>query len=213
MAPFITFEGCEGSGKTVQAKTLYRKLRQQDIPALFIYEPGGTALGRKIAYWLKWTRAVDISPISELLMFNASRAQLLHEVILPGLKKGIVVICDRYTDSTLAYQGYGRGLDLETVRRANEIATGKLSPDLTILLDIPVEEGFARKRNRAHDRFEQEDQAFHQKVRNGYRALAATEPERWMVVDARQSKREIALTIWNRVSSLLGSSNIGVPKK
>lgn len=213
MTAFITFEGGEGSGKTVQAKALYRKLRKQAIPALIVYEPGGTSLGKKIGHWLKWARTTDMSPLSELLMFNASRAQLLHEVILPGLKKGITVICDRYTDSTVAYQGYGRGLDLETVYCINNTATGRLHPDLTILLDLPVEEGLARKRDWAHDRFEQEDLAFHHKVHEGYHALAVAEPERWLVVDARQSKREIAGIIWDRVSSLLDNSRAVAPKE
>ena len=213
MAPFITFEGGEGSGKTVQAKALYRKLRKQAIPALFVYEPGGTALGKKIGHLLKWAHNTEMSPLSELLMFNVSRAQLLHEVILPGLQKGITVICDRYTDSTVAYQGYGRGLDLETVYCINNAATGKLHPDLTILLDLSVEEGLARKKDWTHDRFEQEELAFHHKVQEGYHALAAAEPERWMVIDARQSKRTIAGIIWGRVSSLLDSSGTVVPKE
>jgi len=209
MTPFITFEGGEGSGKTVQAKALYRKLHEQEIPALFVYEPGGTSLGKKIGHLLKWAHTTDMSPLSELLMFNASRAQLLHEVINPGLKEGKVVICDRYTDSTVAYQGYGRGLDLKTVNCINNTATGKLIPDLTILLDIPIEESLARKKDWAHDRFEQEALSFHQKVHEGYHALAKAEPERWMVVDARQSKRDIARIIWSKVNSLLGRSKIG----
>lgn len=152
-----------------------------------------------------------MSPLSELLLFNASRAQLVRDVIEPNLKNGTVVICDRYIDSTVAYQGYARGLDLETVRRINDISTGGLRPDLTVLLDIPVEEGFARKKDRAQDRFEQEDMTFHRRVREGYLALAAAEPERWLVIDARQSRGEIARLVWPRVSRLLveilGSEN------
>ena len=213
MAPFITFEGGEGSGKTVQAKALYRRLCKQAIPALIVYEPGGTPLGKKIGHLLKWAHNTDMSPLSELLLFNASRAQLLHEVILPGLKKGITVICDRYTDSTIAYQGYGRDLDLETVCCINNAATGNLHPDLTILLDLPVEEGLARKKDRSHDRFEQEELAFHHKVHEGYHTLAAAEPGRWMVIDARQSKKTIAGIIWNRVGSLLDSSGTVTPEE
>jgi len=211
MVPFITFEGGEGSGKTVQAKALYRKLLQSAVPALLIHEPGGTPLGRRIGRWLKWGRAADMSPLSELLLFNASRAQLVRDVIEPNLKNGTTVICDRYTDSTVAYQGYARGLDLATVRRVNNTATSGLCPDITVLLDIPVEEGFARKRNRAQDRFEQEDLAFHRRVREGYLVLAAAEPERWLVIDARQSREEIARLVWPRVNRLLvkilGSEN------
>ncbi len=211
MVPFITFEGGEGSGKTVQAKALHRKLLQAAVLAILIYEPGGTPLGRRIGRWLKWGRAADMSPLSELLLFNASRAQLVRDVIEPNLKNGTVVICDRYTDSTVAYQGYARGLDLEKVHRINNIATGGLCPDLTVLLDIPTEEGFARKKHRAQDRFEQEDIAFHRRVREGYLALAAAEPERWLVVNAGQPKAKVAHVVWERVSRLLveilGSEN------
>ena len=211
MVPFITFEGGEGSGKTVQARALHRKLLQAAVPALLIYEPGGTPLGRRIGRWLKWGRVADMSPLSELLLFNASRAQLVRDVIEPNLKNGTVVICDRYTDSTVAYQGYARGLDMETVHSINSIATGGLCPDLTVLLDIPVEEGFARKKDRVQDRFEQEDMAFHRRVREGYLALAAAEPEHWLVIDARQSRGEITRLVWPRVSRLLveilGSEN------
>ena len=205
MALFITFEGVEGSGKTFQARALYRRLSQLAIPALLTHEPGGTSLGKKLARWLKWTQDTGISPLTELLMFNASRAQLVAEVIRPNLKDGKVVICDRYTDSTIAYQSYGRGLDLKMVRAVNNTATQGLTPKLTVLLDIPAEEGLARKRTKRHDRFEQEDIAFHQRVREGYLKLAADDPERWLVIDASQSKAKIREIIWQRVSQLLSS--------
>ncbi len=203
MALFITFEGGEGSGKTVQARTLYRRLSQLAIPALLTHEPGGTSLGRKLARWLKWARDTGISPLTELLMFNASRAELIEEVIQPNLRGDKVVICDRYVGSTIAYQSYGRGLDLETVKFINNAATRGLTPNLTVLLDIPAEEGLARKRNKRQDRFEQEDIAFHQRVRKGYLTMAASEPERWLVVDASQSKAKIKEIIWQKVSQLL----------
>jgi dTMP kinase len=139
------------------------------------------------------------------MLFNASRAQLVVEVIQPGLKRGKVVISDRYTDSTLAYQGYGRGLDLEMVRATNNAATQGLKPDLTILLDMSAEDGLARKAGREKDRFEQEDLAFHQRVRQGYLKLAANEPGRWLVVDATQSKQKIAGIIWEKVRQLFSS--------
>jgi len=202
MALFITFEGGEGSGKTLQARVLYRRLSQLAIPVLLTHEPGGTLLGQKLARWLKWAYDTSISPLTELLMFNASRAQLVEEVVQPNLKGGNVVICDRYTDSTIAYQSYGRGLGLETVRAINSAATRGLNSSLTILLDIPVEEGLARKGARRRDRFEQEDIAFHQKVRDGYLKLAADDPERWLVVDASQSKAKVKEIIWQRVSRL-----------
>jgi len=203
MALFITFEGGEGSGKSVQAKALYRRLAQLAIPALLTHEPGGTSLGKKLSRWLKWTDSLDISPLTELLLFNASRAQLVTKVIQPNLESGIEVICARYADSTTADQGYGRGLDLEIVKAINDTATQGLKPDLTILLDMPVEAGLARKRGKRQDRFEQEEVAFHQRVREGYLKLAASDPQRWLVIDATQSKEKIAQIIWQRISQLL----------
>ena len=203
MSLFITFEGGEGSGKTVQTRALYRRLSRLAIPVLLTHEPGGTASGERIARLVKWSHNAGISPLAELLLFNASRAQLVEEIIKPALKSGKVVICDRYADSTIAYQGYGRGLDLEMVRAANNTATRGLEPGLTILLDIPFKAGIARKANRKHDRFEQEALVFHRRVRAGYLKMAAEEPERWLVIDASQSQEKIKEIIWQRVSRLL----------
>jgi len=203
MALFISFEGGEGSGKTFQARALYRRLTKLGIPAVLTQEPGGTLLGRKLARLLKWTDDAGISPLTELLMFNASRAQLMDEVILPNLKDGKIVICDRYADSTTAYQSYGRGLNLEMVEAINNAATRGLTPFLTVLLDIPAEEGLVRKRSKRRDRFEQEEMDFHQRVREGYLKLAADDPERWLVIDASQPKAKIKEIIWQRVSQLL----------
>ena len=208
MALFITFEGGEGCGKSVQAKALYRRLLQLAIPVVLTHEPGGTPFGVKIARWLKWTEGKDISSLTELLLFNASRAQSVTQVIQPSLESGRVVICDRYTDSTIAYQGYGRGLDLEMVKAINNVATQGLKPDLTVLLDMPVEKGLARKKTQRQDRFEQEDIAFHQRVREGYLKLATNDPECWLVVDASQSKRKIEQIIWQRVSQLLSERGL-----
>ena len=204
MALFITFEGGEGSGKSSQAGVLYRRLCKLAIPALLTHEPGVTPLGKKIARWLKWTQDTDISPVAELLLFNTSRAQLVTEIIRPNLESGKVVICDRYADSTTAYQGYGRGLDLPMVAAVNAAGIRGLKPDLTVLLDMPVKEGLARKGSKKRDRFEEENKNFHQRVREGYLKLAAAEPERWLVIDATQSKEKIAGIIWQRVSKLLG---------
>lgn len=203
MALFITFEGGEGSGKTLQARALYRRLTRSAVPVLLVHEPGGTSLGRKIRRWLKWAEDTDISPLTELLMFNASRTQLVNEIIRPNLESGKVIICDRYTDSTSAYQGYGRGLDLETIDAINDAATQGLKPSLTVLLDISVEEGLARKGSSEHDRFEQEDIVFHRRVREGYLRLSSSDPERWLVIDATLPKRRIAEIIWEKVSRLL----------
>ncbi len=205
MSLFITFEGGEGSGKSVQAKALYRKLSRLAVPVLLTQEPGGTPFGKRLGRWLKWAKDADISPLTELMLFNASRAQLVTEVIQPSLKNGKLVISDRYADSTTVYQGYGRGLDLAMVKATNKAATQGLTPDLTILLDIPVEEGLARKKGKKHDRFEQEAVAFHNRVRQGYLELARSEPERWLVIDASQPKETIAAVIWQRVRQLLPS--------
>lgn len=205
MSLFITFEGGEGSGKSSQAKELYRRLSQLAVPVLLTHEPGGTPFGQKIGRWLKWTQGADISPLTELMLFNASRAQLVAEVIQPNLKSGRLVISDRYADSTTAYQGYGRELDLAMVKAVNKAATQGLTPNLTVLLDIPVEEGLARIKGREKDRFEQEALAFHQRVREGYLKLAADEPGRWLAINASQSKEKIAEIIWQRVSQLLSS--------
>lgn len=203
MSIFITFEGGEGGGKSVQARALYRRLTKANIPALLTHEPGGTPFGRRIGRWLKWAQKTDISPLSELMLFNASRAQLVAEVIKPALVEGKVVISDRYSDSTTVYQGYGRGLDLTMVKSVNKAATQGLAPDLTILLDAPVEACFARKGGAKLDRFEQEAVAFHNKIRDGYLKLSVAEPERWLVIDGTMSKAEIAAIIWEKVSQLL----------
>ena len=202
MSLFITFEGGEGSGKSSQARALYRRLCKLAIPAVLTHEPGVTSLGRKVARLLKWAQDVDISPSAELMLFNTSRAQLVTEVIRPNLESGNIVVCDRYADSTTAYQGYGRELDLTMVAAVNKAGTLGLIPDLTVLLDMPVEEGLARKQSKK-DRFEVEDEKFHQRVRDGYLTLAKAEPERWLVVDAMQSRGKIARIIWQRVNKLL----------
>lgn len=202
MSLFITFEGGEGSGKSVQSRALYRRLSQLAIPALLTQEPGGTPLGKKIARWLKWDKT-DISPLSELLLFNASRAELVTEVIQPNLKNGKIVICDRYADSTAAYQSYGRGLDLKTVKAINHAATQGLEPDLTLLLDMPAETGLARKRVQKQDRFEREALAFHQRVRESYLKMAANNPKRWLVVDASLPRAKVSEIIWDKVKQLL----------
>jgi dTMP kinase len=203
MSLFITFEGGEGGGKSVQAKALYRRLSKLKIPVLLTHEPGGTPFGKRIGRWLKWAQNTDISPLTELMLFNASRAQLVAGVIKPALARGKVVISDRFDDSTTVYQGYGRNLDLPMVKAVNKAATQGLTPALTVLLDAPVETCFARKGECKLDRFEQEAVAFHERVREGYLKLAKEEPGRWLVVDASQSRAKIAEIIWQRVSQCL----------
>ncbi|HEX79173.1 MAG TPA: dTMP kinase [Dehalococcoidia bacterium] len=202
MSLFITFEGGEGCGKSFQAKKLYDKLCRSNIPAILTYEPGGTPLGDEISRWLKWQES-EITPLTELFLFNASRNQLVEEVIIPNLELGKVVICDRFADSTIVYQGYGRGLDIAMTRTVNSTATRGLTPNLTILLDLPSYEGFSRKKPDKYDRFEKEEASFHDKIRQGYLELAAEEPQRWFVIDASQDKARIADIIWQKVSRLL----------
>ena len=204
MGLFITFEGGEGCGKSTQSRLLLKKLEQQNIPVVLTHEPGGTALGDELRKALKRKRGFPISPQAELFLVAASRAQLVTELIRPALEEGNFVICDRFTYSTLAYQGYGRGLDLTTVEMVNNIATENLKPDLIILLDISPDHGLTRRRS-SKDRFELEDLSFHQRVRNGYLNMVKAEPDRWLVIDASLPKTKIAKIIWDRVSQLLSS--------
>ncbi len=199
MSLFITFEGGEGSGKSTQARVLHQRLSSKGIPALLTYEPGGTPLGQQIRRWLKGTG--DIDQQAELLLFTASRAQLVAAVIRPTLKSGKVVICDRFYHSTIAYQGYGRGFSLELIQATNNFATGGLKPDLIVLLDLPVEHRLSRKT--PGDRFEREETAFHQRVRNGYLEMANKDPERWLLIDGSLRKKEIECIIWKRIEQLL----------
>jgi len=201
---FITFEGGEGCGKSTQARALWRRLRQQNIPVILTHEPGGTALGHKIRRMLKGKGKSPISSEAELLLFAASRAQLVTEVIQPALQEGKIVICDRFSYSTLVYQGYGRGLNLPTVEMVNSLATQNLKPDIVILLDLLPAQGLTRKRN-LKDRFELEELSFHRRVREGYLRLAAADPDRWLVIDATLPKRKISEIVWERVSQLLAS--------
>ncbi|MBI2846653.1 MAG: dTMP kinase [Chloroflexi bacterium] len=201
MGLFITFEGGEGSGKSTQAKALEKRLSAQGTPSILTHEPGGTPIGNRIRFLLKHDSS--ISPEAELLLFLACRAQLVTRVIKPGLEKGFVVICDRYADSTFAYQGYGRGLDMGFIKACNNLASQGLKPDLTILPDVPVELGLKRKGQKNGDRFEEEELAFHRRVREGYLKLTSAEPQRWLVVDGTLPRRTVSATIWKRVKGLL----------
>jgi dTMP kinase len=199
---FISFEGGEGCGKSTHSRLLLKKLEQRNIPAVLTHEPGGTVLGDELRSLLKTMKGPPISARAELFLLAASRAQLVAEVIAPALKEDKVVICDRFTHSTMVYQGYGRGLDFTAIRMVNNMATRHLGPDLTILLDIAPEEGLARKRS-LKDRFELENLSFHRRVREGYLRMADAEPDRWLVIDASLAKARVADIIWGEVSALL----------
>jgi len=205
MPLFITFEGGEGCGKSTQTRALLHKLEKLAIPSILIREPGGTALGERVRHILKKSTQIQISALTELILFNASRNQLVSEVILPNLAAGKIVICDRFADSTGAYQSYARGLDLDIVKDMNRIGTQGLKPDLTFLLDIPPEIGLSRKPQDANDRFEKEKLAFHCKVRQGFLDLADQEPQRWVVIDSTLPRQKIAGMIWDKVSKKLKS--------
>ena len=201
MAPFIVFEGGDGSGKSTQARTLFRRLRRQGCPALLTHEPGGTPLGESVRRWLK--SKGDVSPPGELFLFAAARAQLVQEVVGPALRDGIVVVCDRYTPSTVAYQGYGLGLDLGLIDQVSRAATAGLSPDLIILLDLPPELTVARKGKTIQDVYDTAPLEFHRKVREAYLSQAARDPGRWVVLDATRPRGDLTEDVWNKVQPLL----------
>jgi dTMP kinase len=199
MKRFITFEGIEGCGKTTQIRMAGDYLRKRRIPVLVTEEPGGAPLGKHIRKLLLNQGDCRIDAKAELLLFAAARAQHVHEVILPALAAERVVLCDRFSDATLAYQGFGRGLSLEFIRRLNAFSAVELKPDMTLLFDLPAEVGLGRAMERiAHiqgapreDRFEQEDLAFHQSIRSGYLSLAKDEPERIRMIDATRDVQTI----------------------
>jgi dTMP kinase len=203
MGLFITFEGPEGSGKTVQSQALYEYLRERGLPVYLTREPGGTGIGDQIRQVLLSTENAEMLPSTEILLFSASRAQLVGQVIRPLLEQGTIVICDRYADSTLAYQGYGHGLDVGLLRAITAFATGGLRPDLIIYLDIDVEEGLRRKRETAEwNRLDRKEVAFHQRVRRGYLEMAAAEPQRWLVLNAARPVAEVQERIRARVKEM-----------
>ncbi len=210
MSIFITFEGPEGSGKTTQIRLLAATLAQDGWPTLTTREPGGTRIGDGIRALLLDLAHTEMSPRAETLLFNAARAQIVDQVIRPALGRGEVVLCDRFADSTLAYQGYGHGQALDPLRQLAVYATAGLTPDLTIFLDIEPVAGLHRKQMGATDewnRMEAKTVAFHQKVRDGYLALAKAEAARWLVLDATQPVDRLSTAIWDRVSaSLVGEA-------
>ena len=204
---FITFEGTEGGGKSTQILRLAEELRQAGRVVRLLREPGGTPLGEEIRHTLKHSAAGHaMTAEAELLLMNASRAQLVREVIRPALAAGEVVLCDRFFDSTVAYQGHGRGLDLAQVHGMIELAVGRTVPDLTLLLRVSVEVSEARRAARGAtipDRFEEADREFFRRVERGFDAIAASEPDRVKVIDATRSIEEVSAAVWHEVEPLL----------
>ena len=215
---FITVEGIEGSGKSTALTLLSQELGRRGFDVLLTREPGGCGLGRAIRPIVLDARTRSLNMRAELYLFLADRAQHVAEVIRPALEAGQIVLCDRYTDSTLAYQGYGRGLDPEKLRRINEMATGGLAPDLTLLMDLPVAVGLERAglRNQqqgtvlSEGRFDAESVDFHERVRQGYLALAEEEPQRIARINAEQRPEDMLLQCLSAVEDYLGRSGRGL---
>ena len=202
MGLFVVFEGIEGSGKSTQSRELRRRLVQSGYTVTLVREPGGTPTGDRIREELLGSNH-HITPVAELFLFSASRTLLVDSTIRPALAGNEVVVCDRYAASTLAYQGFARGVDLETVERTNDTATGGLYPDLVVLLDIEVEMGLARKPKGHLDRIERERIEFHRRARDGFLELARREPGRWLVLDGSDPEETISRGVWQRVSEKL----------
>jgi dTMP kinase len=203
---FITFEGMDGCGKTTQMRRLAKRLRREGRTVLETAEPGGTDIGLQIRNILLDSANHKLSPTAELLLYFACRAQNVDQSILPAISEGTIVLSDRFTDSSLVYQGCGRGLGAETVLALDRIACRGLKPDLTLLIDIDLATSLARaearnRRGNRTDRMEQQGAAFYEKVRDAYMALAACEPERFHVIDGRDRKDQVALQIWKAVSA------------
>ncbi|HCB49968.1 MAG TPA: dTMP kinase [Chloroflexi bacterium] len=202
---FITFEGSEGSGKSTQINMLAAYLRQQGYEVLVTREPGGTHIGEQVRQCLHDVKNKEMTAAAEVLLYSASRSQLVREVIVPALENGVIVISDRYADSTMAYQGYGRQLDLDALGTITYFATGGLKPDLTILFDIDVEEGLSRRSigGVEMNRMDLQEIAFYKRVRNGYMELVKQEPERWVIVDAGRPLDEIQNDVRRSVKAKL----------
>jgi dTMP kinase len=187
---FITFEGSEGSGKSTQIDLAAEYLRSLEYTVAVSREPGGTNIGEQVRSCLHDVNNRNMAPEAEVLLYSASRAQYVSEVILPALESGAIVLSDRYADSTIAYQGYGRGLDLEALRQIIQFATGGLRPDLTFLLEIEVEDGLERREigGAEMNRMDLQSISFYERVEKGYKALVAAEPDRWVIIDANRPK-------------------------
>ncbi len=215
---FSSFEGGEGAGKSTQVGLLLARLRQRGFDAVSVREPGGTPLGEQVRAWVK---SVDVAPATELLLFASARAQLVDQVIKPSLEKGRIVVADRDADSTVAYQGYGRGLPLDLVEAVNKVATGGVIPDITFLLDLPTEAGMerigkpqlgleaqgkaalGRPDEAGQSKFEEAGLAFHRRVRSGFLKMVKAEPRRILLMDATKAGNEIAASVWQIVEQAL----------
>ncbi|MCM8770772.1 MAG: dTMP kinase [Candidatus Omnitrophica bacterium] len=199
---FITFEGSEGSGKSTQSKLLYQYLRRQGYKVIYLREPGSTKIGEKIRRILLDPRNKSILPVCETLLYMAARAQMVEEVIVPALKKGKIVICDRFLDSTLAYQGYGLGISIKAIKSIGDFATQGIRPDLTIFLDLAVKAGL-RQCGKTKDRIEERSLRYHQRVREGYLKLAKAYPGRIKVIKVDDHKNKTQIKIRELVKDVI----------
>jgi len=199
---FITFEGSEGSGKSTQIELAQQYLESKGKDVLFLREPGGVEISERIRDILLDTNTTEMSDECETLLYMAARAQLVKEVIIPALNDGKIILCDRFLDSTVAYQGYGNGVDIQVIKNIGKIVTQGCEPDLTFLFDLDVKEGIARI-NRPKDRIEQRSIDYHNRVRKGYLEIANNEPERVKLIDAEKSKDEIQSIVQEHIDQLL----------
>jgi dTMP kinase len=199
---FITFEGSEGCGKSTQSKFLVDHLTAQGFPVKLLREPGGVVISEKVREILLDRKNTQMNKECETLLYMAARAQLVEEVLIPELSQGTILVCDRFLDSTVAYQGYGCGVSVDTIKAMGLFATKGIVPDLTFFLDLPTEEGL-RRRGTERDRIELRSMEYHERVRAGYHQIAQSEPERVVVIDGRRSKEENFMTIRTHVEKLL----------
>lgn len=212
MALFVTFEGIEGSGKSTQIRILNDVLKLRGFDTVLTREPGGTAIGEQIREILLNTAHKGMTPLCELFLYASARAEHVGEIIRPALTAGKIVLCDRFTDATVAYQGYGRGFSVELIQRINDLATESLKPDLTLLLDCPAEEGLKRVAERkalkkaADDRFEEEPLEFHQRIRGGYLSIARADKKRFVIVDASQDVEAVHQKITQEILARLSKN-------
>lgn len=208
---FITFEGPDGSGKTTQMRLLHAHFQARGRRSVLTREPGGTPIGEMVRQILLSPQHAEMSPETEFLLFSAARAQHVRQVIGPQLASGAIVLCDRFADSSLAYQGYARGLDLDSLRDITRFATGGLSPDLTFYFDLDVRTGIQRKRGDGAplDRLDAQALDFHERVRSGYLELAAQAPARWVVLDAAEAPETVQVRLRQRVENCLAARERG----
>ncbi|NQV49908.1 MAG: dTMP kinase [Candidatus Marinimicrobia bacterium] len=202
----ISFEGIDGSGKSTQCKMLYHELIDRGFAVHLYREPGGTRISEKIRNILLDRENMEMSPVTEMLLYFASRNQLISEKVVPALKKGEIVLLDRFVDSTIAYQGYGRNLSLESIQKVADVAIGTVIPDLTILVDTPLETAEDRMEDRDLDRLEAENVEFKLRTKNGYLKLAEADSHRFLVLDGRDSIDSLKRTVLTRIDQLLDSS-------